>query len=267
MRAGPPPPTVGGTRARPALRCLLLTNPLEVETRVSVTGAMAQTAGRPDVDRRLRAGALAFVLAALLTLPVLFVVHPPTDPAHNREFALSANTFSYRLGWSLQIYALTPMVLGMFAIYGALAGTRARRWALAGLVVTVGGACLLLPGTGFAAFVMPAAGVLISQGHEQDVLRLLDQVFQEPGWIAVFLGGIVHNLGLVVMGVAVWRSNALPRWAGVLLAAAGVVGLPAFLDITLAQEIGSAVSVAAFLALAAGLWQRAAAPVIEGSKA
>jgi hypothetical protein len=180
-----------------------------------------------SADWRLRAGAIGFVLAGLMTLPGLFAVHPPTDPAHNREFALGANTFSYRLATALQIYALTPVILGTFALYGALAGTRAKRWALAGLVVTVGGAGFLLPGTGFAAFVMPAAGVLISQGHEQDVLRLLDQVFPEPGWIPVFLGGLLYNLGLVVLGVAVWRSAVLPRWVALLLAPpAGSACLP-----------------------------------------
>jgi hypothetical protein len=51
-----------------------------------------------------------------------------------------------------------------------------------------------------------AAGVLISQGHEQDVLRLLDQV-PEPGWIPVFLGGIVHTLELVVMAVACGKGG------------------------------------------------------------
>jgi len=63
----------------------------------------------------------------------------------------------------------------------------ARRLSIVGLVLTVTGAGLLLPGTGFATFVMPAAGVLISEGHDQDVLLLLDQVFTEPGWIPVSL--------------------------------------------------------------------------------
>src|SRR5207248_1952951 len=103
-------------------------------------------------------------------------VHPPSDPTHTREFALGANTLGYRLGVALQVYAVTPMILGTFALYGALAGTRAKHWALAGLVVTVGAAGLLLPITGVAFVVMPAAGVLISQGHEQAVLPLFDQV-------------------------------------------------------------------------------------------
>lgn len=228
---------------------------------------MAQIEAMRGMEWRLRAGALAFVLAALMTLPALFSVHPPSDPAHNREFALGANTFSYRLGLSLQVYALTPLILGMFALYAALADTPARKWAMAGLILYVSGTSFLLPGIGFATFVMPAAGVLISQGHEQDVLRLLDQIFKEPAWIPVFLGGIVQPIGLVVMSVAVLQSKALPRWTGVLLGAAGVIGLPAFLDVTQAQEITPAISAAAFLALAVGLWQRAAAPVIGGPNA
>ena len=49
-------------------------------------------------------------------VPSLFSVHPPSDPGHNREFALGANTASFRLATSLQIYAHTPPILGMFAL-------------------------------------------------------------------------------------------------------------------------------------------------------
>jgi uncharacterized membrane protein len=210
------------------------------------------------VDQRLRAGAIALVLAALMNLPVLFAVHPPTDPGHNREFALGANTLSYRLAWSLQVYALTPVILGMFALYATLAHTPGRRWAMAGLILTVCGACFVLVGGGFAIIVVPAAGLLISQGHEQDVVRLLDQVYREPGLIPVFIGGLVYNIGLVITSVAVWRSTTLARWAAGLLAAAGVVGLPAFLDVTAFQRVVPALFAVAFLALAAGIWHQAA---------
>jgi hypothetical protein len=105
---------------------------------------------------------------------------------------------------------------------------------------------------------VPAAGLLISQGHEQDVVRLLDQVYREPGLIPVFIGGLVYNIGLVITSVAVWRSTTLARWAAGLLAAAGVVGLPAFLDVTAFQRVVPALFAAAFLALAAGIWHQAA---------
>jgi hypothetical protein len=158
---------------------------------------------------------------------------------HNREFALGANVASFRLATSLQIYAVTPVILGMFALYAIIARTRARRSAIAGLVLTVVGAGCLLPGTGYAAFVMPAAGILISQGHDQDVLLLLDQVFTEPGWIPVFLGGLLYNVGLLIMSIAVWRSRKLSRWTAGLLAAAALVGLPIFLDVVALARVGA----------------------------
>ena len=221
---------------------------------------MAQPSRSVDsrtIDWVTRAGAIAFLLAAAMTLPSVFVVHPPTDPAHNREFALGANTFSYRITIALQVYALPAVILGTMALYRALAGTPARSWVMAGLVVTVVGACFVLPGSGFASFVMPAAGIMISQGHDQDVLHLLDLVFQEPGWIPIFLGGIAYEVGLVILSVGVWRSGILPRWIAVLLALTGVIGLPAFLDVTLAQAVEPAVAAAGFLATAVALWRRA----------
>jgi hypothetical protein len=127
---------------------------------------------KPNVDKRLRAGAIAFGLAALMTVPSVFSVQPPSDPAHNREFALGANTASFRLATALEIYPLTPVILGMFALYAIIAHTRSRRSTITGLVLIVVGAGCLLPGTGYAAFVVPAAGILISQGHDQVMIKM-----------------------------------------------------------------------------------------------
>jgi hypothetical protein len=202
---------------------------------------------KQGADLRLRAGALAFATAAVMNIPAIFSIHPPTDPGHNREFAMGANTASYRLATTLQIYALIPVIFGMIALYAILATTPARRWAMASLVLTISGAGLALPGGGFAAVVMPAAGVLLSQGVEENVVALLDQVYREPALIAVFLGGLLYNAGLLITSVAVWRSGAFPRWMAVLVAATAIIGTATFLD----------VSVAAFLALAAGISRKA----------
>src|SRR4029453_2415798 len=133
---------------------------------------------KQGADLRLRAGALAFATAAVMNIPAIFSIHPPTDPGHNREFAMGATTASYRLATTLQIYALIPVIFGMIALYAILATTPARRWAMASLVLTISGAGLALPGGGFAAVVMPAAGVLLSQGVEENVVALLDQVYR-----------------------------------------------------------------------------------------
>jgi Domain of unknown function (DUF4386) len=142
---------------------------------------------------------------------------------------MGANTASYRLATTLQIYALIPVIFGMIALYAILATTPARRWAMASLVLTISGAGLALPGGGFAAVVMPAAGVLLSQGVEENVVALLDQVYREPALIAVFLGGLLYNAGLLITSVAVWRSGAFPRWMAVLVAATAIIGTATFL--------------------------------------
>jgi hypothetical protein len=129
-----------------------------------------------------------------------------------------------------------------------------------GLVVFVVGAGFLLPGTGYATFMMPAAGILISQGHDQEVLLLFDQVFAEPGWIPVFLGGITYHIGLLVMSVAVWRSGTLSKWTAALLAAAALVGLATFMDVVALARVGAVLWIAAFTALAVDVWRNSRMP-------
>jgi hypothetical protein len=201
-----------------------------------------------------RWGAVAFVVAELMSLPVLFVAQPPTDPAHNEVFALASDSLGFRVGWGLQIYALAFVVLGVFAVYGAVRS----HGALPGLVTTVLGLCFLLPGTGFVVLVNPAAGRVLHEGHAEGVVHLLDEVFNEPLWIPVFLGGLAMNVGLIVLGIAILRSGrlSLSRWTGWLLIAQGIVGIPAFLDVHVVQlYVGPPVQAACYLLLATSLWR------------
>ena len=101
----------------------------------------------------------------------------------------------------------------------------------------------------------------------QDVLLLLDQVFAEPGWIPVFLGGLLYLIGLLVMSIAVWRSGTLSRWSAGLLAAAALVGLPSFLDVVALARVGAVLWIAAYIALAVDVWRNARAPDLAGSPA
>ncbi|HEY9468699.1 MAG TPA: hypothetical protein VIQ76_03690 [Propionibacteriaceae bacterium] len=92
------------------------------------------------------------------------------------------------------------------------------------------------------------------------MLLLLDQVFAEPGWLPVFLGGFVYFIGLFVMSVAVWRSGTLSRWTAGLLAAAALVGLPTFLDVVALARVGGALWIAAYIALAVDIWRNSGLP-------
>jgi hypothetical protein len=206
----------------------------------------------------LRVGAGALILAGLMALPVLLSVNPPTDPAQNREWAIQANSDGYRLAWTLRVYSVVPLLVGIIAVFVALADSDARRTALAGMLVTVVAGGVLLAGMAYPVIVMPAAGVLIAAGHEAPILRLLEQIFREPAWIPIFFAGLIYNVGWIVMGLAIRRSPVFPRFTGEVVIALGVIGIPAFLDVTV-LGLGAAIlqAVAAAL-LAVGLWRRAA---------
>lgn len=206
--------------------------------------------------RHIRAGAVALILAGIASALVpLGTSGVPTNPAQNIAFAIGANSWGWRIGMMLALVYQASLVLGTLALYVQLSQTRAERWAFAGLVVTVGCTMLFVPMMGFAAFVVPAVGVLIEVG-QADAVAVMDQTFREPFAVVPFLGGIFVNLGLILNGVAVWRSSTLSKWAGLLLIGGGVLGVPAFLDVPQFQLVAPIVTGAALIVVGVSLWKQ-----------
>lgn len=213
--------------------------------------------GRTLIQRHIRAGAVALIVGGIASALVpLGTTGIPTDPAQNVAFATGANSWAWRVGMMLALVYQALLVLGSLALYVHLSRSRAERWAFAGLVVTVCCTMLFVPMMGFAAFVVPAVGALIEAGHT-DAVAVMDQTFREPFAAFPFFGGIFVNLGLILNGVAVWRSGTLPKWAGVLWIASGVLGVPAFLDVPQAQQVVPIVEGSALIWIGASLWKQA----------
>jgi hypothetical protein len=205
----------------------------------------------------MRAGAVALILAGIAYMLVpLGTTGVPTKPEQNVAFAIGANSWGWRVGMMLALVYQASLVLGSLALYAHLSQTRAERWGFAGLVVTVGCTMLFMPMIGFAAFVVPAVGALIDAGHT-DAVAVMDQTFREPFAVLPFLGGMFVNLGLILNGVAVWRSSTFPKWAGLLLISGGVLGVPAFLDVPQAQLVAPLVGGSALIWIGASLWKQA----------
>jgi hypothetical protein len=190
-------------------------------------------------SNRIALGALALVVAGVTQLPTgILRAGVPSDPAQNLAFALGANSLAFRLGMALTGVSLAFFVLGVFALYAYLSRGRAERLAFVGLVMTVGFLVLFLPLIGFAAYVVPAIGVLAEQG-QTEMLEVMDQTFVEPFILIPFLAGILWNVGVLLLGIAIWRSGRLWRWSGWLFILFGVIGIPGFLDVEILQLIGS----------------------------
>jgi hypothetical protein len=110
-------------------------------------------------------------------------------------------------------------LFGLFALGCSMANGRTGRLALASMVIAVAGTALLLVPAVISTFAIPAIGKAYLAGN-QDVMLL-----EFPGSMtaAFLLGLLLAFVGTVLLGIAVWRSHVLPRWAGALWAAGAVV--------------------------------------------
>jgi hypothetical protein len=216
--------------------------------------------------RDARAGAAALILAGLVLVPVPFLQNTVenTSPEENIAFALGANSAAWRASMLLAMLSVPLLVFGSFALYSHLRLTPARRPARAGIVVTVGLLLLFVPMYGFAAFVAPAVGALLEAGQPSAV-DVMDQTFKEPLIALPFLAGILYNLGYVLTGIAVWRSRTLSRWGGLALVIAGLLGIPAFLDVPWAQNVTPFVLAAGTLIVGKNLWTAARRRAVDRS--
>jgi len=135
------------------------------------------------------------------------------------------------------ILGLILAIFGTFALGAYLATSRAGHLGLVAMALTVFGSALFLPGMGVSAFAAPEEGQAYLAGIEE--FEKLPNIFADTAFAATSLLFVVLlYVGNVLLGVAVWRSGTLPRWAGVFWAAAPVFMYP--LGLVYAATIGPA---------------------------
>ena len=111
-------------------------------------------------------------------------------------------------------------ILGAFALGAYLADGRAGRLGLAAMVITVVGQALGLVIGGISTFATNAIGRAYLGGME----GILRAVKFSSGMTVIFALAILLMLvGNVLLGIAVWRSGTLPRWAGGLWVASALM--------------------------------------------
>ena len=172
-----------------------------------------------NISHWIRAGLWALPASALLT--AWATLEPQPDQQRDPDgWARFVSSDAYQLSHIFGSTAGTILaIFGVFALGCCLANGRVGRLALAAMVTAVAGTALLLVPAAISTFAMPAIGRAYLAGHE-DVMQL-----EFPGSMtgAFLLGLLLAFLGNVLLGVAVWRSHVLPRWAGALWAAGAVV--------------------------------------------
>lgn len=112
-------------------------------------------------------------------------------------------------------------IFGVFALFAYLAPRAPARAAGAGLVCTVLGSGITLLGLGVINFAIPALGAAYEDGHHYAMV-VADSFFTWPRG-AMLYPAVLYPIGIICFAVAIWRSAALPRTAGISLALTSVL--------------------------------------------
>jgi hypothetical protein len=168
--------------------------------------------------------------------------------------------------WGHLFGSIFGLIFGLFALGVYLATSYAPRLGLAAMAITVLGSALFLPLQGIAAFAAPEEDQAVLAGLEE--YEALPSIFantvQALTGLVVILLGFVGN---ILVGLAVWRSRTLPKWAGALWAGAHVL---MYLSLMYGQTIGPSstpltVPLGAVVVAISGAWM--ALSVLRGSSA
>jgi hypothetical protein len=175
----------------------------------------------PNTTRWIGIGLIGLSLYGALTF--WSALHPQPDyNTHLEAWARYVTTSGYVLKHLFgSIFGQIFAIFGVFALGAYLATSRAGRMGLVAMVLTVLGSALLLVVLGISTFSAPEQGQAILAGMNIDELpdTFADAVQALTGLAYILLGFV----GNILLGIAVWRSGTLAKWAGALWAGAHVL--------------------------------------------
>jgi hypothetical protein len=208
-----------------------------------------------DTTNWIRVGLFALPLYGVLTFWSSLEGQP--DPStHYEAWSRFVTTNHYVLGHVLgSIFGLIFAIFGVFALGVYLATSRAGHLGLVAMVMTVFGNALFLPLQGISTFSAPKEGQAYLAGIEQ--YAKLPSIFADTMFgLTGLLFFLLAFVGNILLGVAVWRSGTLPRWAGALWAAGNVL---MYLSLVYGSTIGPAstpvtVPLGAVVVVISGVW-------------
>jgi hypothetical protein len=208
----------------------------------------------PNTTRWIGIGLLGLPLYGALTF--FSSLNPQPDyNSHPQAWAQYVTTNHYVLEHLfLSVLGVIFAIFGVFALRAYLVTSRAGRLGLVAMVITVVGSTLLLVVLGVSTFASPEQGQAILAGIDTNELP---ETFADTAQALTGLGYILLGfVGNILLGVAIWRSGTLPKWAGALWAAAHVL---IYLGQAYASTIGArstptTVLVGAVLVVISGAW-------------
>ena len=223
--------------------------------------------GAPNVTRWMGIGLLGLPLYGALSF--YSSLDPQPDPnTHYGAWARHVTTDHYLLEHLFaSSLGLILAIFGTFALGAYLATSRAGRMGLVAMAITVFGSALFLLVGGVPTFASPEQGQMHLQGIEG--YREMPTILAQTAMMATFgVSFLLMLVGNVLLGVAIWRSGTLPRWAGALWAAGSALPMLGMLYALLpigADATPATVPVGMVLLVISGAWM--AYSVLRGPSA
>jgi hypothetical protein len=204
---------------------------------------------------RIRAGA-----AALAAAGVLFLAYPALRPWHDEGTVAGATASMSSTAWvAAHFFAMLGFILmplGLLALRGAVAATRAEPQALTAAVLAWIGSGLVLPYYGAEDFGLHA--IAGPAGPRSGLLSLIHAVRFQPLAATIFATGLLLLAAAgILVAIAVWRSHVLPRTSGILFAAGITLFLPQFFSPAPVRIAHGVLFAVGSIILAAALWASA----------
>lgn len=115
---------------------------------------------------------------------------------------------------------IMPLV-GFWALYKYLEVQGYEKISFGGFILSILGTALALPALGIAGFAGPVAAELYLTGNT-DAASLISSAVTGIGFIVSISAAICYIIGPVLLGIAIWKSDKLPKWIGLLFALHGL---------------------------------------------
>lgn len=205
------------------------------------------------MEKRIRLASVSLVIAG-----ILFVLYPAIRPFSDETSLVGAAAFAspaWIVSHVLAIVAFTLLGAGLLGLYLLLQNGSCGRLALRSIVVTWLGIGLTLPFYGAEVFGLHALGKRALAEQSAEWIALADDIRYGSGFLMILAGLLLIGIGSILVVMVIWKSGALPKWAGVLFTMGFLLYLPQFLG-TQPLRVAHGVLVAAgCMGIAAGLWR------------
>lgn len=173
---------------------------------------------------RLVAGMATIPLSGVLGLAALLLRGPLELPLQgNPEWIETVSSNTYLTLQNLLVASYVLPFFGFITLYAYLAqDARQERLSFIGLIAALWGTALALPALGIVSYV-GSLGSESGVALQTIVGHLVAEAVIGPGLAVGIVAAILYTTGPLLLGIAVWRREGLPKLAAVMFAAHGIL--------------------------------------------